>query len=133
MYNVNMTIDQSPHNPSGTDWHILGEFELPIGVETDNLLNTWLVKTLDPLELHMDFLSKVAKSAQEVAILVMKPERVRMEFEHIHLRVFAPRTKYSKLREEQPWGFFRIVKVGMSTNNAKLDDLAIEVYLYLEG
>jgi hypothetical protein len=128
-----MTIDQSPHNSFGTDWRILGELELPIGVQTDSLLNTWLAKTLNPLKLHMDFLSKVAKSAQEAVIHAQAAERVQTEFEHIHLRVSTPWKKSSKLRKEQAWGFFRIEKVGVSTKNANLDDLAIEIYLYLEG
>jgi len=123
----------SPNKIPATDWQLLGELELPVGAEVNGVVSAWLAKTLNPFKLHTDFLSKVTKSAQDAAVRAITSERVQMEFEHIHIRIFTPAKNPSELYKGQTWGFFRIEKVGMSTKNGNPHDHSIEFYLYLEG
>jgi hypothetical protein len=126
-------INPSPNNLSGTGWRILGELELTTAAEADGLISTWLAKTLNPFKLPADFLSRVKKSAQDATIRAITSEGARMKFEHLHLRVFAPRKDEARFRKGQTWGFFRIEKVGTLTENGDPHDHSIEFYLYLEG
>ena len=120
-------INPSQNEISGTDWQVLGNLELPIGSGTDDVIASWLVETLSPLNLHTDFLNKVLKSAQEATARAMQAEVV-IQFKHVHLLVFAPP---DHTPSSDNWGFFRIEKV----ENARDQDYpnhAIEFYLYLE-
>ena len=119
------------HSESG--WRILGELELPIAAEADGAISAWLTQILNPIDLHMDFLNKVTRSAQDAAIRAITAERAQTEFEHIHLCLFVPRTDLFTLYKGQTWGFFRIEKMGPSTENGSPHDHSIEFYLYLEG
>ena len=123
----------SPIKIPATDWQFLGELELPVSAEVDGVVSAWLAKTLNLFKLHTDFLSKVTKSAQDAAVRALTSERVQMEFEHIHIRIFTPAQDPSKLYKGQTWGFFRIEKVGAPTANKNPYDHSIEFYLYLEG
>ena len=123
----------SPAKIPATDWQILGELELPVVAEFDSVVSVWLAKTLNAFNLHADFLSRVTKSAQDAAVRAITSERAQREFEHIHLCLFVPRTDLFTLYKGQTWGFFRIEKMGSSTENGNLYDHAIEFYLYLEG
>ena len=122
-------IDPSPKDLSGSGWRILGELELPIGAEANGIVSAWLTKVLNPINLHMDFLSKLTKSAEDAAIRAIMSERAQTEFEHIHLIIFAPVDRTSR---GETWGFFRIEKVGSSSRRGKSFDHSIELYLYLE-
>jgi hypothetical protein len=126
-------IDSSPGPLSETGWGLLAELELQVDAEADSAVSTWLAKTLDPLKLHTDFLSKVTKSAQDAAVRAITSERAQMEFGHAHLRLFVSKKKVSELGKQQTWGFFRIEKLGTSTENGEPHDHSIEFYLYLEG
>jgi hypothetical protein len=123
----------SPTKIPATDWQILGELELPVVAEVDGVVSAWLTKTLNLFKFQTDFLSKVTKSAQDAAVRARISERGQTELEHIHLRLFVPRTDLFTLYRGQSWGFFRIEKVGTSTENENPFDHSIEVYLYLEG
>ena len=66
MLSSNQT-DRSLSHDTGTDWQILGELELPFGVNAQPLLRDWLSDVLTPLNLHMDFLNKIWTPAEHVA------------------------------------------------------------------
>lgn len=128
---LNSAEPMQHNNPSlnkstDADWQILGKLELPVGSMADLTINTWLMKTLNALNLQSDFLNKVLKSAQDAAGAVQNG----MEFEHIHLLVFAPvdRTSIGKT-----WGFFRIEKIESAGQDKNPPDQSIEFYLYIEG
>ena len=123
-------IDPFSNHISGTDWQFLGELELTIGEEADGVISAWLTETLNPLNLHTDFLNKVLKSAQEAAERAMQSENRQLDFQHIHLLIFFPGTCASK---EQTWGFFRIEKIEGAQQHKSPSDHAIEFYLYLDG
>ena len=123
-------IDLSPNNLSGTGWRLLGELELPVHAQSDGAVSSWLTETLNPLNMHADFLNNVLKSAQDAAGRAMRSENAQLDFEHIHLLVFLPVTPASN---GQTWGFFRIEKLKRPEQHKSPPDHAIELYLYLEG
>ena len=119
-------INPSQNEISGTDWQVLGKLELPIGSGADDAIASWLIETLNPLNLHTDFLNKVVKSAQEVAAHTMQSEAV-IHFQHVHFLVVAT---VDQAPERQAWGFFRIGKIG---DDELMLDHTIEFFLYQEG
>lgn len=122
--------DPTPKNLSGTDWRVLGEIELRSDQDTDGAARAWITETLNPLNLHSNFLNKILKSAQEAVTRAMPYDSATQEFEHLHLLVFAPLENNST---GKTWGFFRIDKIGKPTADKKPYDHSIEFYLYLEG
>jgi hypothetical protein len=122
--------DPSPKGPSGMDWRVLGEIELRIGKNTDGAVREWIAETLSPLNLHLDFLNKILKSAQEAVARAMPYDGAATAFEHVHLLVLAPLENNSM---GKTWGFFRIDKVGKPNVHKHPYDHSIEFYLYLEG
>lgn len=122
-------IDPSSNSFSGTDWRILGELELPVGSETNGMLSMWLTEILSPLDMHVDFLNRILKSAQNAAVRAFQAE-TEIKSEHIHLLIFVPQDIASR---DKTWGFFRIEKIESSTENTAVAAHAIELYLYREG
>lgn len=123
------TLVKSMQNKDTTDWQILGQLELPVASQSDDAIRIWLKETLNPLNLHADFLNKILKSAQDSAARTMQIES-GMGFEHIHLLVFVPSDRTSK---GLTWGFFRIEKIENTKADESPPDHAIEFYLYVEG
>ena len=116
-------------NDSDSGWHLFGELELPIGMDTHSTVNAWLLKTLAPLNLHTDFLHKVLKSAEDAAVRAMQTEAV-LNRQHTYILIYIPACRPMNV---QTWGFFRIEKVGMAAKNEDSPDHSVEFYLYLEG
>jgi hypothetical protein len=56
--------NQPLSHSSSTDWQVLGELELPFGVDAGPAIKTWLLELLTPLRLHVDFLNRVLESAE---------------------------------------------------------------------
>jgi hypothetical protein len=59
---------QSISNISKTGWQIIGELELPFGVDAHSTINIWLSEVLAPLHLHVGFLSKVLKWRNQLKV-----------------------------------------------------------------
>src|SRR6185503_101176 len=112
-------------NKDKTDWQILGQLRLPVGSNADDPIRIWLMEILAPINLPVNFLDKILKSAQDSARRAMQAESL-MKFEHIHLIIFVPSGHVSKRRT---WGFFRIEKIENVTADYRLPDHAIEFYL----
>lgn len=110
--------NSSLNNPAYTDWHLLGELELPAGVHTESEANAWLVEVFHPLHLNEDFLNRILKSIQAVG------SGWRKEAGSVHLLVYSQ----SHRSERQTWGFFRIEKTGRKSPSGH----TIELYLYRE-
>ena len=121
--------DPTHTHPLSPDWQILGELELPVGLNANGALQTWLTELLAPLGLHTDFLNKVLRSAQDSTERAPQPS-TEMTLGHVHLSIFAPHLYTSK---GKTWGFFRIEKIESATADKNFPDHAIEYYLYLEG
>jgi hypothetical protein len=121
------------HHPtahgSGTDWQVLGELELPPGVEARARINTWLLDVLTSLHLPVDFLKKVLKSAEDAVGRSVQTEVV-MACRHIHLLIYVPA---NRPLNAQTWGFFRIEKAATSAESEHTRAHVIELYLFLEG
>lgn len=114
----------------GANWQILGELEAPVGSDTESLIHSWLMETLDPLSLSSDFRFRVLRSAQEAVIRAVRLGGTADESGHIHLRVFRPREVES---DRRTWGFFWIDKLEATAENKISPDHSIELYLYREG
>ena len=114
----------------GANWQILGELEAPVGSDTESLIHSWLMETIDPLSLSSDFRFRVLRSAQEAVIRAVRLGGTADGSGHIHLRVFRPREVES---DGRTWGFFWIDKLEATGENKISPDHSIELYLYREG
>lgn len=115
---------------SGADRQILGELELPVGLDVERVVHSWLMKTLGSLNLHPNFLNRVLKSAEDAVGRAMGPDGVAMDSGHIHLLVFGPREMEL---DGKTWGFFCIDKLEGTGQNKNPPGHSIEFYLYIEG
>jgi hypothetical protein len=127
-----MTVNttDSSHNTPATDWQMLGEFELPVGFDTQNIINARLAEILLPLKLQADFLNRILKSAQSAGVRAGESNGAAREYGHIHFSVFA---QFSHDIDGKTWGFFRIEKLGGAGRARNPLDHSIEFYLYIEG
>lgn len=114
---------------SGTDWHLLGELELPAGAEADSAIRVWIAPVLNKLNLSPDFLDRVLKSAQESALRYLNSD-AGLTPGHIHLSIHAPREHPAK---GKTWGFFHIERIDNRAEGMEFHDHAIDFYLYTEG
>lgn len=92
-------------------------------------MDAWLTEILNLLDLHVDFLNKISKCAQDAVARAMQVESM-MELAHIHFLSFAPADLKSK---GQIWGLFRIKKVDDFVQYGETADHLVELFLYLEG
>ncbi len=122
--------EPSSGQSSGNDRQILGELNLPVGSDAERAIHAWLLETLSPLCLDVDFLSRISKSAQEAVARATTLEHVVTDEGHLHLLVFGP----SDLEPgRKTWGFFRIDKLDNTPGNKNPPDHSIEFDLYVEG
>lgn len=120
----------SSRGPSGTDWQVLGELELPIESESAGVIDLWMREKLRPLQLQSDFMNRILKSAQDAARHFTESKGAGAEIGHLHIRVLAP---LSHKLDEKTWGFFRIEKLESVREAKKPPDHYIEFHLYFEG
>jgi hypothetical protein len=122
--------DHSHTQNQRSEWHFLGELELPAArANPDETIRTWLTNLFDPLALHGDFLNRILKSAQDAAARVFLSESAE-KYDHIHLVIYGPRDQGST---PGTWGFFRVEKVENTTKETSSPAHSIEFYLYREG
>jgi hypothetical protein len=115
--------------PPESLWRALGEIKLPVEANINFEIQRWLTLILGPLNLPVEFLNKLLKSAQSATGRAIQAETL-LKYVHIHLLVFVLGDHAQK---GQTWGFFRMERIEPTvTENASLDH-AIEFYLYLEG
>jgi hypothetical protein len=115
---------------SGFDRQMIGEINLPVGLDVERVVHSWLRKTLSPLNLHADFRDRILKSAQDGVVRAMGPGGIAIDSGHIHLLVFGP--PEIEL-DGKTWGFFRIDKLEGTGKNKNPPGHSIEFYLYIEG
>jgi len=108
----------------------LGELNLPAGTDAERAIHAWLLETLSPLRLDVDFLSRISKSAQDAVARAATLEHVVTGEGHLHLLVFGPRDLEPG---RKTWGFFRIDKLDSASGEKVSLDHSIEFYLYVEG
>ena len=120
----------SPHRPSGTDWQVLGELELPIGSECAGVIDIWMREKLRPVKLQTDITNRIVKSAQDAVGHFTESKGAGAEIGHIHILIFAP---ISHKLDEKTWGFFRIEKLESVREAKNPPDHYIEFHLYFEG
>ena len=115
--------------PSGSDWQVLGELELPIGSASAGVINAWLREKLSPLKLQVGFMNRILKSAQDAA-RHFESKAAGSEIGHLHILVFAP---INPKLDQRTWGFFRIEKLESVMEAKNPPDHYIEFHLYFEG
>src|SRR5512138_2584378 len=98
----------------GNDRQILGELNLPVGSNAERAIHAWLLETLRPLALDVDFLSRISKSAQDAVARATTLEHVVTDERHLHLLVFGPRDLGPG---RKTWGFLRIDKLDSTLRN----------------
>jgi hypothetical protein len=113
----------------GTDWHRLGELELPAGASADSAIRNWIAPVLNTLNLSPEFLGRVVKSAQESAMRYLHPD-AGVTPGHFHLSIYAPREHLAK---GKTWGFFHIERIENRGEALDGHGHAIDYYLYMEG
>lgn len=124
---MNIT-DSSLFSVSKPGWQLLGETQL-LADATADTINTWLAQILGPLNLQPDFVKQLLLSVEGVSLRAIH-SNTSLEFEHVHLCVFAP---IDVKRNGNTWGFFRIEKIDSMEPNQDEPDHTVEFYLYLEG
>lgn len=123
-------VHVSRQSAPSPNWELLGELELRLNVNEDSRVGEWLTMILSPVNLPMDFTSKIVTSAEEAAARAMQSETM-IKYQHTHLVIYVP---VERSAQGRTWGFFRIEKTGADggANGSPLDH-SIEFYLYLEG
>ena len=121
--------NNKPFLNKSTDWQMLGELELPVGSDIQNIINSRLAEILAPLKLQPDFLSRMLRSLQEASRRAITSTGAVPKFGHIHMLVFALQHPEFK---EKTWGFFRIERLERTTESQNLPNHTIELYLYTE-
>jgi hypothetical protein len=122
------------HNPAHlqtpeSDWQILGELKIPIGVNTVDVIQSWLGKVLAPLNSSINFLTKVIQASQDSFTQALQLDSAK-KIGQIHLSVFVP---YEPFSEGRTWGFFYISKIGIQVEDIATHEHTIDFYLYVEG
>ena len=130
MKTVKRVDASSADKPLQTDWQVLGELELLVGPECAEVITTWLKENLSPLNLRLDLIHSILKSAQAAVVRAGESSVGAIETGHIHLVIFAPRFHES---EGRTWGFSRIAKLESAGQGKNTPDHSIEFYLYIEG
>lgn len=120
----------SSRRPTRADWQVLGELELPIGSESTGVVNTWMREKLRPLNLQVDFMNRILKSARDAVGRFTESKGAGAEIGQIHILLIAP---LSHKLKEKTWGFFRIEKLESVREAKNPPDHYIEFHLYFEG
>lgn len=121
--------DPTFSNLRGTEWQVLGELKLPVGSSVNAAIYVWLMKSLHPLNLHADFLSKILKSIEEAAERAMKRAGVEAKFDSLNIFIFAP----GDHPKGQAWGFFRVERMDTVSKTEDPNKYVIEYYLFQDG
>lgn len=119
----------SSQRPSGTNWQVLGELELPIGSQFAGVIDKWMREKLSPLKLQAGITNRIVKSAQDAAARFAESKGAGAEIGQLHIRVLAP---LSHKLDEKTWGFFRIEKLESVREAKNPPDHYIEFHLYFE-
>ena len=108
----------------------MGELKLPKDLDIETAIQAWLLETLEPLNLHTDFLNKFSLSVKDTARKLLEPDLAAQESGHIHLLLF---TRRKRAAGSHSWGFFLIEKLEDTAEGDGIPNHAIEFYLYPEG
>jgi hypothetical protein len=118
----------TPDKPLDTQWQILAELELPS--DGNRVIDSWLEETLIPLNLDMNFRSRILRSAQDAMARSRGSNSTVIEIGYIHILIIAP---LNDQLDRKTWGFFRIEKLEIVGDNKNPSNHSIAFYLYTEG
>lgn len=93
------------------------------------MVNAWLPEVLAPLHLPLDFLNRIAKSAEAVVGRAVPPETAG-QAQPTRFFIYLPAHRPLNV---QAWGFFRLEKVEPDAERANARRRSIELYLIPEG
>ncbi len=122
-------IDDLPGQGKDSDWRLLGELELPAGIDLDGALRSWLAELFAPLALREDFRNRFLNSARDAAARAFREDAGRLP-DHIHLVIHVPRDRQAR---QGTWGFFHVEKLVHAAAEPSPVTHSVEFYLYVEG
>ena len=108
-------------------WLPYAVFETQSSASTETveqIVESWLTESLQPLALPLNFAAKVLASAQDASACIAA------ETANIRLQVFIPAIQ---AEHGQTWGFFRTVKNEDTAAGRGGSTQVISFYLYVEG
>lgn len=121
--------DQPCAHGSGTDWQVVGELDLPDGLEAHTLIKAWLVDVLTPIHLPVDVRDRIGKLAREAAGRGWRAETVSA-VQRPRLRLCIP----ARCPADAPaWGFFCLDRAETAAAPDHPGGRLIEFYLFPEG
>lgn len=122
-------MNNPPHtSEADPGWKLLGEIRLQTGIKTDNPIEGWLLKILDPLGLSDDFLNRVLNSVLDSLVRLQQPTGEEQN-RHIHLSVSVP---YDLFASGKTWGVFYMERSQHPAESAIFDNHEFKIFLYPE-
>lgn len=122
-------IDPSHHHLPKTSWQSLGQLRLTASSTPDGAIRAWLIKTLSGLNLPGDLVSRLLASMEEATVRALSPDCVEGQDEYLEIVVLVPTEHASK---GHTWGFFRVEKATVDSQNEGPNEHCVEYYLYLD-
>ena len=111
-----------------SEWKKLGEIDLSTEEYTQNLIYPWLEKMLAPLNLSLDFMAFLLKSADKVTARALN--RDPSIIKHAHLTVYIP---HGPIPEGKTWGFFHTERNEFQEHAERSPAYKIDFYLFIEA
>ncbi len=113
---------------SGNDWRLLGRTQFPAGPVSGELVDHWLSETLEPFSLPPDLRDKLRMSLKDELTLLVTASK----FSHVAVRIHIPQDVKTHYSSNRNWGFFKLTKTGITSDEETPAEHVIEYYLYLE-
>ncbi len=142
---ISMTDDAAPHIQQDTTWHLLGEFSLPAGLDSEPRLTEWITGSVWELGLQTAQLKRVCEAVIGAVRNTIRHRNRGRRNASVSVRIWlsaaytrdrspaGPEATPKIRRERRGWGFFLIQK---PKENPLVSDVAsqrvIELFLYQE-
>ncbi|MFL7869326.1 MAG: hypothetical protein AB8I58_10880 [Anaerolineales bacterium] len=125
----NVKQRKSPaEKPLRDGWLLIGQLKLPIDSMSGKSIEDWLIGTLEPFRLSPDIFGRLKVSIEEaISQLAVTPDYDYAPSISIYM---SDDVRVAHLPKN--WGFFKIEKVDMPSNEEALGEYIIEYYLYSE-
>ena len=106
----------------------MGRSEFTAGPTFGDLIDQWLLETLEPFSLPPDLLNRLGQSVREVVSRLMTCS----DFFSVDVRVHISQDVKSAGTSNRNWGYFKLEKTGFINNEESPVAHVLEYYLYFE-
>jgi hypothetical protein len=124
--NMNDTTHTSKSEPG---WHLLSQLDLPVGININDTLRSWLLEVVNPLNLPIEFLNRLSISIQDSISRALECDP-GTKIGRTQISVFMPHDLASNGKN---WGYFHTEKNGGRETDGTIFDHRMDIYLYVEG